>query len=221
MQKTLRLFDTTVGKKAIVAATGVVLYGFVVVHMLGNLQIFLGRDAFNAYAAAVKSIPAVLWGARLTLLASVVLHVAMSLSLVVSSAAARPVGYRVRRYQTTSAAALTMKWGGPALALFILFHLAHLTFPGVAMGNYKHSHLDAYSNFVNGFSIWWVTAIYLAAQLCLGMHLYHGAQSLFQTVGLSHPRYEKLKLIGPPALGVAVAVGNIIMPLAVLAGVVH
>jgi succinate dehydrogenase / fumarate reductase, cytochrome b subunit len=221
MQKTLRLIDTTLGKKAIVAVTGLVLYGFVVVHMIGNLQIFLGPDAFNGYAAALKGTPALLWGARLTLLASIVVHVSLSLSLVLESASARPVEYRVRRYQTTSSAALTMRYGGPALALFIVFHLAHLTFPGVSMGRYQHSHVDAYANFVNGFSIWWVAAIYIAAQVCLGMHLYHGSWSMLQTVGLSHPRYEKLKRMAPQALGLAVASGNIIMVLAVLAGVVH
>jgi len=221
MQKTLRLIDTTLGKKAIVAVTGLVLSGFVVVHMIGNLQVFLGPDVFNNYAATLKGTPALLWGARFTLLASIALHVSLSLSLVVESASARPVGYRVRRYKTTSAAALTMRYGGPALALFILYHLAHLTFPGVAMGNYQHSPIDAYSNFVNGFSIWWVAAIYIAAQICLGMHLYHGSWSMLQTVGLSHPRYEKLLRLGPPALGLAVATGNIIMVLAVLAGVVH
>ncbi|NUP09904.1 MAG: succinate dehydrogenase cytochrome b subunit [Polyangiaceae bacterium] len=221
MQKTLSLYDTTIGKKAIVAVTGLILYGFVIQHMVGNLQVFLGPEKFNGYAAALKSIPALVWSVRLILLVSVVLHVVATLSLVSQSAAAREVGYRARNYKTTSYAALTMKYGGPALALFILYHLAHFTFPGVPMGHYEHSHTDVYSNFIHGFSVPWVTAIYIAAQVFLGLHLYHGSWSLFQTLGISHPRFENVKRILPQALGIGVAAGNIIMPLAVLAGVIR
>lgn len=221
MQKTLSLYDTTIGKKAIVAVTGLALYGFVIAHMLGNLQVFLGPEAFNAYAAALQGLGPLLWALRIGLLVSVVLHVVCSMSLVQRSSDARHVGYRAQRHRSTSYAALTMKYGGPALALFILFHLAHFTFPGVAMGNYEHSHTDVYSNFIHGFSVPWVTGIYVLAQIFLGLHLYHGSWSLLQTLGLSHPRYESAKRLLPQALGVGVAAGNILMPLAVLAGVIR
>ncbi len=221
MQKTLSLYDTTIGKKAIAAVTGVVLYGFVIGHMLGNLQLFLGRETFNAYAAALKGNPPLLWGVRSVLLVSIVLHVATTLSLVARSAAARSIGYRQKQHATTNYAAMTMRWGGPALFLFILFHLAHYTFPGIALGNYRHDHFDVYGNVIHGFSVPWVTAIYVAAQTCLGFHLYHGAWSLFQSLGISHPRYNHMIKLGPKALGVGVAAGNILMPLAVLAGVVR
>ncbi len=221
MQKTLSLYDTTIGRKAIAAATGVVLYGFVIVHMLGNLQIFLGRETFNAYAATLKGNAALLWGARSVLLVSVVLHIATTISLVMRSAGARPVGYRQKQHAATNYAAMTMRWGGPALLLFILFHLAHYTFPGLALGNYRHDHFDVYGNVIHAFSIPWVTALYIAAQTCLGFHLYHGAWSLFQSLGISHPRYNDMIKLGPKAIGVGVAAGNIIMPLAVLAGVVR
>lgn len=222
MQKTLTLFDTTIGKKVIVALTGIVLYGFVIVHMLGNLQVFLGREKFNAYAMTLKSMPALLWGARLTLIVAVVLHIVTSLSLVAKTSDARQVGYRARHYKTTSYGALTMKYGGPALLLFILYHLAHFTFPGVSMtAGHTHSHTDVYGNFVAGFSVPWVALIYVTAQVFLGLHLYHGAASMLQTLGLSHPRYEQVKRLGPQALGVGVAAGNILMVLAVLAGVVR
>ncbi|MFO0550117.1 MAG: succinate dehydrogenase cytochrome b subunit [Polyangiaceae bacterium] len=221
MQKTLSLYDTTIGKKAVVAITGVVLYGFVIVHMLGNLQVFLGPARYNAYAASLKAMPALVWGMRIIMLSSAILHVTTSLSLVARSAAARPVGYRVRHHAATNSAALTMRYGGPALLLFILYHLAHFTFPGVAMGGYKHSELDVYSNFVHGFRVPWVTAIYVSAQIFLGLHLYHGAYSMLQTLGLSHPRFEHAKRMLPSALGVGVATGNIIMPLAVLAGIIR
>jgi succinate dehydrogenase / fumarate reductase cytochrome b subunit len=221
MQKTLSIYDTTIGKKAIAAATGLILYGFVIVHMAGNLQMFLGPEKFNAYAATLKGTLPLLWGARLVLSVSVVLHIVTTLSLVSRSAGARAVGYRLKAHAATNYAAMTMRYGGPALLLFILFHLAHFTFPGVAMGGYRHDHFDVYRNVVNGFSVPWVTAIYVAAQVFLGLHLYHGAWSLFQTLGLSHPRYNELIKLGPKAIGVGVAAGNVAMPLAVLAGIVR
>ncbi|MFO0615235.1 MAG: succinate dehydrogenase cytochrome b subunit [Polyangiaceae bacterium] len=221
MEKALSLYDTTIGKKAVLAVTGAVLYGFVIVHMAGNLQIFLGPEKFNGYAASLKGNPLLLWGVRGVLLVSLVLHVVTSLSLVAKTASARSVGYRMKESIATNYSALTMKYGGPAIALYILFHIAHFTFPGVAMGHYRHSPTDAYANFVNGFQVPWVTAIYVVAQFFVGMHLYHGAYSLFQTLGLNHTRYNKFIRLVPRVLGVTVAAGNIAMPLAVLSGIVR
>jgi succinate dehydrogenase / fumarate reductase cytochrome b subunit len=221
MQKTLTLIDTTIGKKAIMAVTGLVLYGFVIGHMLGNLQIFLGAEQLNAYAKTLKSTAPLLWGTRVTLLVSVIGHVYAALALTSKTSDARAVGYRARQYAATSYAALTMKYGGPALLFFVLFHLAHFTFPGVAMGGYSHSPTDVYRNVINGFSVPWVTAIYVTAQVFLGLHLYHGSWSMLQTLGLSHPRYNRLRQHVPAAIGVGVAAGNILMPLCVLAGILR
>jgi succinate dehydrogenase / fumarate reductase, cytochrome b subunit len=217
----LTLFDATIGKKAVVAVTGVVLFGFVIVHMLGNLQVFLGPEAINSYAEKLKSIPLVLWGARSLLLASVVLHIVFSIWLVLEANQARPVAYRTKHSIATSYAARTMKFSGPLLALFIVYHLAHFTWPGVAMGAYQHDPHDVYSNFVNAFRVPWVTAIYLVAQAALGLHLYHGAWSLFQTLGLNHPRYNRVRETLPRALAFLVVAGNVSMPLAVLAGIIR
>ena len=217
----LTLFDATIGKKAIVAVTGVVLFGFVIVHMLGNLQVFLGPEVMNGYAATLKSNALILWGARSVLLLSVVLHIAFSIQLVLESNQARPVAYRTKHSIATTYAARTMKFSGPLLALFIVYHLAHFTWPGVAMGAYQHDPHDVYSNFVNGFRVPWVTAIYLLAQAALGLHLYHGAWSLFQTLGLNHPRYNRLRENLPRALAFLVVAGNVSMPLAVLAGIIR
>jgi succinate dehydrogenase / fumarate reductase, cytochrome b subunit len=219
--RSLTLFDATIGKKAIVAVTGIVLFGFVIVHMLGNLQVYLGPEVMNAYAAMLKSNALVLWGARSVLLLSVVLHVVFSIQLVLESNQARPVAYRTKHSIATSYAARTMKFSGPLLALFILYHLAHFTWPGVAMGAYQHDPQDVYGNFVNGFRVPWVTAIYLVAQAALGLHLYHGAWSLFQTLGLNHPRYNRLRVTLPRALAFLVVAGNVSMPLAVLAGIIR
>lgn len=219
--RSLTLFDAAIGKKAVVAVTGVVLFGFVIVHMLGNLQMFLGPEVMNGYAATLKSNALILWGARSVLLLSVVLHIAFSIQLVLESNQARPVAYRTKHSIATSYAARTMKFSGPLLALFIVYHLAHFTWPGVAMAAYQHDPHDVYSNFVNGFRVPWVTAIYLLAQTALGLHLYHGAWSLFQTLGLSHPRYNRLRENLPRAVAFMVVSGNVILPLAVLAGIIR
>jgi succinate dehydrogenase / fumarate reductase cytochrome b subunit len=221
MQKTLTLFDTTIGKKAVMAVTGLVLYGFVIVHMLGNLQVFLGPKAINDYAAALKATPPLLWGVRVLLLASVVLHVWSAVSLIATTAEARKSPYRVRKYRTTSSAALSMKYGGFTLLAFIIFHLAHFTAPGLGFGKFTFSHTDVYGNMVSSFSMGWVVAIYLVAQVFLGLHLYHGSWSLLQTLGLSHPRYDRVRKLVPQGLGLGVPAGNILIALSIYAGIVR
>ncbi len=220
MSRPLTLYDASIGKKALVATTGAVLFGFVIVHMIGNLQVFLGPEALNGYSRALHKVPEFLWAARLVLIASVVVHIAASLSLVRRSAAARPIDYQIKRNLETTYAARTMKWSGPLIFFFVLYHLAHFTWPGIAMGPYQYDPHDVYANVVNGFRVPWVVAIYVVAQGLLGFHLYHGAWSLFQSLGLSHPRYNGLRRWVPRAFALAVVAGNVVMPLAVLTGVV-
>lgn len=222
MEKALSFVDTTLGKKVVMALSGLVLFGFVIGHMAGNLQIFLGPEVFNAYAVKLHEMQPLLWGTRIVLLVSVALHIAMAVQLSVQSGAARPIGYKKTARERTTFAALTMKLSGVTLLFFILYHLAHFTFPGVAMGAYEHQHYSmAYSNFVNGFSVPWVVALYLAAMLSLGAHLYHGSYSLFQTLGLSHPRRNATAKQASQFLALTVTVGNIILPLSVLLGLVR
>ena len=219
-RKALTFFDTTIGKKAVLAVSGVILFGFVIVHMLGNLQVFLGPEVFNGYAETLKANPAVLWGARSVLLMAAVLHVITVVQLYTRSLAARPQGYRQRKNIATSYAAATMKYSGPALLLYIIFHLAHFTYPCVAMGDYEHSTTDVYANFVSAFTIPWVAAIYIVANLLLGMHLYHGGFSLLQSLGLNHPKYNAKVKGAARAFAFLVTAGNVAMPLAVLLGFV-
>src|SRR5690606_7024661 len=193
MQKALTLADSTIGKKALLAVSGVVIFGFVIGHMLGNLQVFLGPEKLNAYAATLHNTPALLWGTRIVLLVSIVTHINMAFQLVMRSNAARPVAYAKKQNAVTSYAAITMKLSGPILLLYIVFHLAHFTFPGLALGIYEHSSTHVYFNVVQRFSIPWVSAVYIVAQLLVGLHLHPGVWSLFQTLGLSHPRYEAKK----------------------------
>jgi succinate dehydrogenase / fumarate reductase, cytochrome b subunit len=222
MEKALSFYDTTIGKKVVMALTGLVLFGFVIGHMLGNLQIFLGPEVFNEYAMKLHGMPLLLWGARSGLLIAVTLHIAMALALVSRSAAARPVAYQKKTNGTTSFAALTMKHTGFTLLFFIVYHLAHFTFPGVAMGNYEHLHFSrAFTNVVNGFSVPWVTGIYVVAMVNLGLHLYHGAHSLFQTMGVNNPLRNAQLKFGAQSLALFVTLGNITIPLAVLFGLVR
>ncbi len=221
MEKTLTLFDSTIAKKAALALSGVILFGFVLGHMAGNLLAYAGAEAFNAYAAAIKTNPPLLWGTRLVLLASVTVHVAMMVLLYDRSLKARPVAYRVQQSVATRYASATMRFTGPLLLLYILFHLAHFTAPGLAFGDYEHSATDAYSNFVLGFSVPWVALIYIAANLALGLHLFHGAWSMLQTLGLNHPRYNSLRKSAASALAALITVGNVSFPVAVLMGIIN
>lgn len=222
MEKALTFIDTTIGKKVVMAISGLVLFGFTVGHMLGNLQIFLGPEVFNNYAVTLHNTALLLWGARAVLLVSVLAHIAMAVQLITQSAQARPIPYKMKKNERTTFAALTMKWSGFTLLFFILYHLAHFTFPGIAMGAYDHQHYSqAYTNFVNGFSIPWVVALYIAAMISLGLHLYHGSYSLFQTMGLNNPlRNDTAKSLAQ-FVALVVTVGNIVLPLSVLLGLVQ
>jgi succinate dehydrogenase / fumarate reductase cytochrome b subunit len=215
-QKTLTLGDTTIGKKALLAVSGVILFGFVIQHMLGNLQVFLGPDVYNHYAESVKSSAALVWSVRSVLLLALITHVVLVVQLYTRSLAARPIGYRVKKNIATTYAGATMKYSGPALLLYILFHLAHFTFPGLSLGGHEFSPIDPYGNFVAGFQLWWVTLLYVTANLLLGMHLYHGGYSLLQSLGLNHPRYNKRARLGARGFAFLVTTGNVVMPLAVL-----
>jgi succinate dehydrogenase cytochrome b subunit len=221
MQRSLTLYDASIGKKAVVALTGVILFGFVIAHMLGNLQIFLGPEALNGYAHSLRQMPGLLWLARLVLLGAVAAHIVASLQLVRSAQAARPVAYARKNNIATNYAARSMKLSGPLLGAFILYHLAHFTWPGVSMGSYPHDPNDVYANVVNGFRVPWVVAIYLVAQGLLGAHLYHGAWSLFQTLGLSHPRYDHWRQWLPRGVALLVVLGNVTMSLAIFLGFVR
>lgn len=211
---------SSIGQKVVMAVSGLVLYGFVVGHMVGNLQIFLGREAINHYAVFLREFlhGQGLWIARGGLLLAVGFHLWAAVVLTLSNWGARPVGYREWQARESTYASRTMVWSGPLLALFILYHLAHLTL-GVAGQGFRE--LEVYDNVVLGFSNPFVSAFYILAMLALGLHMYHGFWSLLQTLGLSHPRWNPLRRTLSTLLAVIVVAGNISIPVAVLAGVVH
>ncbi len=218
MAKALTLFDTTIGKKIAVAFTGLILYGFVLIHMLGNLQIFLGPKAYNHYAAMLRAVPELLWVARLVLIVCFVSHIALTVSLASRTQGARRVGYRKQKLQASTFAARSMLLTGPILLFFVIIHLVNFTYPGVIPGGH-FSETNVYGNVTQAFQALPFVALYVFCNAAIGFHLYHGSWSLFQSLGLSHSRYDKPKKRIAQALGLAVAAGNIIMPLAVFSGV--
>lgn len=213
----MTFYGTSIGKKVVMAATGIVFLGFVVIHLLGNLQIYMGPAKLNAYAAFLHANPGLVWTLRLVLLGAVGLHVLAATQLTLQSWAARPRKYVKQRYQESDYAARTMRWSGPFLGLFIVYHLLHFT-TGTAHGSFVPG--DVYANVVAGFSVVPISAVYIVAMLSLGFHMYHGLWSLFQTLGANHPKYNHLRRGLAAAVTLVVVCGNISMPVAVLAGII-
>jgi succinate dehydrogenase / fumarate reductase cytochrome b subunit len=211
-------YRTTVGKKAVMAATGVVLVLFLVGHLLGNLQIYLGPERINRYAAFLKSTGELLWIVRGVMLAAVLLHIVTAALLVVANWKARPVGYAVKKDIETSYAARTMVWSGPILLLYVVYHLLMFTFLKTPPGL---SEADVYANVVRAFQNPFISAVYIVAMVALGFHLWHGLWSMLQTLGLSHPRYNRTREVAASVLAVLIAAGYISIPVSVLLGLVH
>jgi succinate dehydrogenase / fumarate reductase cytochrome b subunit len=221
-----KTFSSSVGSKTLMALSGLGLVGFVIAHMLGNLQVFAGPEKLNAYAKTLKDLGPLLWVARIGLLGLFALHIGTAYRLVQANKAARPTPYVRKVEERTTFAARTMWWSGLIVLLFLLYHLAHFTLhitnPEFGAENFVFadgSH-DVYRMVVEGFSVWWVSAFYIAANLVLGVHISHGAQSAFQTLGVQYAPLAFLKNGFGPALGALIVIGNCSMPLAVLLGLV-
>lgn len=217
-----RFAKSSVGAKWLMAITGVVLVVFVIVHMLGNLQVFLGQDEFNAYAAFLKGTPALLWTTRIGLLVAVVLHAGSGMRLARLNRKARPQAYAKKQWLATSVFARTMAFSGVMLAAFIVYHLLHFTL-GVTHPQDFHrldplGRHDVYTMFVLGFRHPAVTVTYVAAMVMLGFHLAHGISSLFQSLGLNHPKYNGLISRLGPLIAALLVFGNVLMPIAVVLG---
>ena len=224
--KALTIPDTTVGKKYVMAVSGIVLFGFVIGHMLGNLQVYLGPRAFNEYAKFLHDTPTLLWGTRVVLLLAVSAHIVSAVQLVMLNRQARPVGYQHKKNVATSYAALTMKISGPLILVYIVYHLAHFTFGYNAGLGYEHLPMsanglpDVYHNVVESCQIPWLVGIYVVAQVMLGLHLYHGAWSLFQSLGLNHRRYNETLRSAASAIALATVAGFLAVPIGVFFGLV-
>jgi succinate dehydrogenase / fumarate reductase cytochrome b subunit len=178
----------------------------------------MGPEQLNHYAELLRTNMALLWAVRLVLLFSVGVHIVASVQLWLRNRRSRPVRYRVFNPPAVDYAARTMVWSGPIIALFIAYHLAHFT-TGWAHHDFVYG--DVYHNVVSSFRIWWVAGIYMAANLLLAIHLYHGLWSLFQTLGWDHARFGLARRWFAVVFAALIGAGNISMPLAVLTGVVR
>ncbi|MEJ2085654.1 MAG: succinate dehydrogenase cytochrome b subunit [Acidobacteriota bacterium] len=225
MSSFLSLYRSAIGKKAIMAITGIALFGFVLIHMLGNLKLYQGPEKINAYGEWLREVgsPAVpheglLWIARLVLLVAVGLHILSATQLTLINLKARPRDYRDREAIQATYASRTMRWGGVIISLFVVYHLAHFTW-GTVHPDFIPG--DVYHNVVSGFRVWWVSAFYILAQVALGFHLSHGLWSMFQSLGWWNPEAGKdWRRTFAVTFALVITLGNISFPLAVLAGFV-
>jgi len=224
LSRAARFYEAPVGKKVIMAVTGVILFGFVVGHLIGNLQIYIppdpvtGRYKLDDYGEMLHHLGGILWVVRLVLLSSVLLHVWSAIQLTLQANAARPIAYTKKDNAHSSYASRTMIWSGPIIGVFIIYHLLHFT-GGQLHPDFKFLHV--HDNVVRGFKDPLASLFYIVAMSMLGTHLYHGLWSMFQSVGVSHPRYTPaIKLFAKLAAAVLV-LGNISIPISVMVGLVN
>jgi succinate dehydrogenase / fumarate reductase cytochrome b subunit len=220
----LNLYRSAIGKKAVMASSGLLLVGFVLGHMAGNFKLYLGAEKFNGYAEWLREMgsPALphggaLWIARIVLLAAVFVHIQSAWSLTWLNRRARPQRYRQLTTQQATYASRTMRWGGVIVLLFVFYHLAHFTW-GWSWAHPNFEPGNAYRNVVEGFKVPWVVAFYVVAQTALGFHLYHGFWSAFQSLGWDHKVIDSWRRPLAATIGVAVTLGNISLALSVLMG---
>ena len=221
-------WSSALGKKAVMALTGAFLFGWIFAHMLGNLKIYGGPEHLNEYAKWLRTMgaPAVpndvpLWIVRGLLIICTWLHIQAATQLTLMNKAARPVAYTERDYVVGTYAARTMRWGGVIIALFAFYHLAQLTWGWNVAPPMRYVENDPYANVVAGFQVWWVSAIYIIANLALGLHLYHGLWSMFNSVGLNHVKFNPWKRIFATAFALIITIANVSFPIAVLIGIVR
>ncbi|MCP9446550.1 MAG: succinate dehydrogenase cytochrome b subunit [Nitrospira sp.] len=211
--------------KIVASLAGLGLVGFVIFHMLGNLQVFEGSDAINGYASILRDMPILLWTARVGLLAVAGVHVGLTLRLALRNRQARSVAYAARRYRFASVASRTMALTGSLLLMFIIFHLLHLTAgvidPPALDGLDAQGRIDVYGKIVHAFSNPLYVGIYVAGQLVLGLHLSHAVSSVFQTWGIEHAALDHLFKLAGPGVALFVVLGNLAIIFAVFLGLLR
>jgi succinate dehydrogenase / fumarate reductase, cytochrome b subunit len=221
--RSIGLYQTVVGKKFVMAISGIVLYGFVVGHLAGNLQVYLpnGEAAINNYAKFLKSLGGALWAVRGVLLLAVLAHIYSAFSLWSRNRAARPQAYAVKKTKRTGWAAYasrTMYLSGPILLCFIVYHLLHFT-TGTVHGQFVEG--EVYRNLVTGFQNPLASGFYILSMLMLGYHLVHGVWSMFGSLGFSHPEYQSHLRLLATASAAGLMLGNISIPVSVLLGIIR
>ena len=221
----LRFWHSAVGKKWVMAVSGIMLLGFVFAHMVGNLKIYLGKTSINVYGEWLRTLgehalprTVLLWGIRIGLIAAFVLHIVAAAQLTRMNQKARPVRYQSHRdYVAANFASRTIRWTGIIIALFLIFHLMDLTWgnanPGFVRG-------DPYDNMIDSFQRVPVAIAYIVANIALAIHIFHGAWSMFQSLGLNNPRWNHARRTFAAAFAIIIGIGNVSMPLLIVTGVV-
>lgn len=216
---------SSIGRKVLMAITGLIQFGFVVGHMIGNLQIFIGQEQLNAYSQALKDFPALTWSVRTIVLVSIIIHIWNAVRLYFENRASRPIRYVINSTVQASLASRTMFWTGLGILLYVMYHLLHFTF---IVTNPKYEHLvdaagrhDVYSMVVLGFQNYIISGVYIVALLLLFYHLSHAIFSLLQTLGLNNPRVQPTLKGIAYAVSVVIFIGFVSIPVAVLVGAIN
>jgi succinate dehydrogenase / fumarate reductase cytochrome b subunit len=223
LNRTAAFYNSVIGKKVVMAVTGLILFGLVLVHMAGNLQVFLpvhpdGVHPLDEYGAKLRAIPPLLWGARIVLLVAVGLHILAAWQLILlNKTKARPIAYTKKASVGSTYASRTMVWSGPILFFYIVYHLLHFTIGSV---HPQFEEGKVFQNLVIGFQNPAVSLFYLIANVLLAVHLYHGVWSMFQSLGIAHPKYTPLLKKGAALFAIIIGVGFCIVPLAVMTGII-
>jgi succinate dehydrogenase / fumarate reductase cytochrome b subunit len=221
----LKFWCSSIGKKILMALSGAALILFLIAHLLGNLEVFAGPEAINAYGVFLRSMPKILWAARIGLIVTFVLHIYTSIQLSLEHRAARPVKYANKKSRAATYASRTMLLGGLVVASFLLYHLAHFTW-GITNPDHfglidaKGRH-DVYSMIILGFSNPYICALYALAQVCLAFHLSHGIGSAAQTFGLTTTKWGRALRFGGVGFAVVLCLGYLSIPFSVLMGWLH
>lgn len=218
-------YDSVIGKKVVMAITGFILFGFVLVHMAGNLQVFLpvhanGVHPLDEYGAKLRAVPPLLWSARIILLVAVILHIVAAVQLtLLNKTQARPQHYFKHASIASTYASRTMIWGGVIIFFYIIYHLLHFTIGArFVHPNFQEGHV--FENLVTGFQNPAVAIFYMIANILLAIHLYHGVWSMFQSLGIAHPRYTPILKKAAAVFAWVIGIGFCSVPMAVLTGIV-
>jgi succinate dehydrogenase / fumarate reductase cytochrome b subunit len=220
------VYSLSIGKKVLMAASGLFILVWVIGHMVGNLKVWLSQREFDAYAEWLRRLgeplfphTVLLWILRVLLTVAFVVHVWLAIDLSLRSRRARQLRYQRVNYVQADIPAVTMRWGGVAIGLFVVFHLANFTWGWLHPG-YTYIRGGVYHNVVGNFDQWWLVVIYVAAMIALGLHIYHGSWSIFQTFGINNRRWDLLIRRSASVVAIVVFLGFVSVPLGVLTGAI-
>ncbi|MDF1579552.1 MAG: succinate dehydrogenase cytochrome b subunit [Desulfuromonadales bacterium] len=222
----MQLTENSVGRKLLMAVTGALLLGFVIVHLLGNSSVFLGPDGINSYAENLHNLGPIVWVFRLVMLGLIVVHIWFGVSLTLENSAATPIGYASQEYRRATFSSRTMIYTGLALLAFIIYHLLHFTVQITDVEFAARQNMDAinrpdvFGMVVNGFKQTFTTVLYVVAMIVLFLHLSHGVQSILQTVGLSNDKSLPVVTLAGKGLAFVLLLGYISIPILIIAGIV-